>query len=1184
MNPNETTPSDEYDLRLAEFWLLYEAAPNAAAKEAVVADYCARNPDLKGEVTAQLGLRSRIEPETVPERIERFPIRRVIDRGGMGRVFEAEQEPLGRLVAVKTIREDRNDLLHRVRFHNERRTLARLHHTHIVPIYAAGREGHLDYYAMPLIDGASLRRLLDLARRLAASAPAASLPGLSELVRLACQPAVDSQASPNGALVWRPSSDYLRSVVGVMADAADALEHAHRQGYLHRDVKPSNIMVDLRGHCWVVDFGLAPLRDLGRGLTDGPEANGHDAISDLGPELDRGTTIGLDSEVAQYQAALTSGTVGSPAYMAPEQRHGTADPRSDVWGLGVTFYELLTGRQAHPGPGSSADLLAPRAVVPSLPRDLDAICRKAARPEPSQRYATAGDLRDDLRCWLDRRPTRARPAWPLHRAWLWARRNKGWAAALVVTVAALTSAGVIRGNLEASTARGEAALAEARARDLKRENLIQQIERLRLSAHRNGWSAEAWDLVRQAAAIRTDDALQFAAAGCLAGYDARVVQEFTEFGAAALAFDRDGRRLLIGSVTDAKRPDPNKPLPARLWDFKTRTMTIFSAAAIGPVAFRGDATPVQLVPGTEKDGAAVILLDLPRNKPLSRFIAPGGATFDLTKSDFTLTPDASVAVAVLERPRKGQVLVAWDGATGRMLGNLELDIHVRCIAVSLDGSLVAAAQETGQIVVWSPTTGRTIVTLDNGRNRLNCLSFGRDVRRPEPTAPGPGTPHWLLAAGDSGGTVTVWDVTRHRIASYCLGSNYDVYAVAFSPDGETLASCGRAAAKLWDLRYGRTLIDIGATSAYQLSLAFEPGSRRLAVGAWSMFGPGGVGVWDLDNGRGVRTLYGLRGQVDSTGFSPDGRRVAALSQAFEAGVWDVETGKLLRLLDVPMGLFADNAGLAFSSDGRRFAVVSGERATLWDVETGVVLGSWTLPGAIGDRLAFDGLDRLRLFRCETKTGRVPPTLGYDWKIHPRVLRLRRLTVPDRIEVVREIDDFNIHLYGAAVTPDGSTFLAEGTGSTAGGAVSRSFKAFDGATGRDFWSAPVLSKNSSAIVMIDPDGRVHWREPDNNGGKVLPWPLKDVRTGLALGHIDPAPLALGPGANRWFSRVTDFGGAFTLMEKGHDRPRLLIPAPDSAAGVFGPDGLHFAHGHSDGTVTVLDLGEIQRRLAEFHLGW
>ncbi len=301
-----------------------------------------------------------MEPETVPERIERFPVRGIIDRGGMGRVFKAEQEPLGRLVAVKTIRGDRNDLLHRVRFHNERLTLAHLHHTHIVPIYAAGREGQLDYYAMPLIDGASLRRILDEARRLLTSSPTASLPGLTDLVRLACQHGGESRVDRSESVAWHPSPDYLRSMVGVMVDAADALEHAHRQGHLHRDIKPSNIMVDLRGHCWVVNFGLSPLRDTGSAVAASPGANGHSGTSDPSRVPDRSTATGLASEAEQYQAAVETGTVGSPAYMAPEQRQGKADARSDVWGLGVTFYELLTGRQAQPDPGSISDPPAPR--------------------------------------------------------------------------------------------------------------------------------------------------------------------------------------------------------------------------------------------------------------------------------------------------------------------------------------------------------------------------------------------------------------------------------------------------------------------------------------------------------------------------------------------------------------------------------------------------------------------------------------------------------------------------------------------------------------------------------------------------------------------------------------------------------------------------------------------------------
>jgi len=190
-----------------------------------------------------------------------------------------------------------------------------------------------------------------------------------------------------------------------------------------------------------------------------------------------------------------------------------------------------------------------------------------------------------------------------------------------------------------------------------------------------------------------------------------------------------------------------------------------------------------------------------------------------------------------------------------------------------------------------------------------------------------------------------------------------------------------------------------------------------------------------------------------------------------------------------------------------------------------------------------------------------------------------------MEVVRQIDDFNLEVFWAELTPDGSTFVAEGLGGAPGGTVSRSFKAFDEATGRELWSVPVLSKINGTNFEIDPGGRVLWRGDDEKGGAILPWPLMDVRTGAALGHIDPVAGLIGPGAIRWFSHSHEFGGTLRLMEKGHDRSRLLIPAlDDSGRPAFSPDGLHVALGHADGTVTVPDLAEIQRRLAEFHMGW
>ncbi len=454
---------------------------------------------------------------------------------------------------------------------------------------------------MPYLSGASLGQVIRTARSHESPGSGLSSSSFEELLKEAHSrsqsaseapivagltepraepPAGPSPASPaQGPSAHLLSQAYVRTAVQTMAVVAEGLHHAHEAGVIHRDLKPANIMVELDGHAWVLDFGLAAFKTTTGGGVAAPLAF---PIALPAPDSD---------------ASLTDGPLGTLPYMAPEQHQDAkqADARSDVWGLGATLYELLTLHRAFPRGESvlNAEPIPPRQLNPGLDRDLEAVVSKALRRDPAHRYPTAQALSDDLNHWLRREPVSARPAAAPRRFWLWARRNKGWAAALFVTVIALTSAGILRGKVEADAAEARSRLSQAEAaeagkraeasaaetRRLKRENLIQQIQRLRLSAHQDGWSAQALGHVREAAAIGTDDALQLEAAGCLAGYDARVVQEFEDFGAGSLAFDRDGKRLLIGSVVDPRHPfNPavDHPLASRLWDFTTRTMTIFS--------------------------------------------------------------------------------------------------------------------------------------------------------------------------------------------------------------------------------------------------------------------------------------------------------------------------------------------------------------------------------------------------------------------------------------------------------------------------------------------------------------------------------------------------------------------------------------------------------------------------------
>jgi len=193
---------------------------------------------------------------------------------------------------------------------------------------------------------------------------------------------------------------------------AEAVHHAHDNDVLHRDLKPSNILLDQDGEPRVTDFGVARL-------------DSHN-----------------DSNLTRSGQVL-----GSPGYAAPEQAFGgKADPRTDVYGLGASLYHLLTSRPPFVGPTLDAvlvqlrddDPLSVRKLNPTVPRDLETVCLKCLRKDPEQRYATAGQVADDLRRFLSGEPVHAKPIGPLGRAWRWGRRHP-WTGALAVACGLLVA-------------------------------------------------------------------------------------------------------------------------------------------------------------------------------------------------------------------------------------------------------------------------------------------------------------------------------------------------------------------------------------------------------------------------------------------------------------------------------------------------------------------------------------------------------------------------------------------------------------------------------------------------------------------------------------------------------------------------------------------------------------------------
>jgi eukaryotic-like serine/threonine-protein kinase len=1222
----------------------------AADPEQVIRDYAARYPHLAHELRDVARLQRKLDdakaleppkPEQ-PAQLGDFRIIRPIAEGGMGTIYLATQEPLGRRVAVKTIRSPSSHLTGtlQARFLREQKVLAQLHHTHIVPIHAAGNDGTLQYFAMSYIDGAALHHVVRTAwlhesssdnnrihkptptlGALAAAArsstpnagtqvpngshrdgqpPLAAVPSTTTLANVDA-PRYDPQAaegppgSPpqhgNGKLILSP--EYFRSVARVMLDAAEAVQHAHDARIIHRDLKPSNLMVDTAEHCWVLDFGLAGyLRE---------QANGHIPTADSSHV---GSTHDLGPDPEQLSS---SGILGTPDYMAPEQLLDRADARTDVWGLGITLYELLTLRRAFHGRKQieSADPTRPRDLVNALPLDLEAICWKAIRKESHQRYPSARALADDLRHWLKSEPVQARPAHTLRRVLLWVKRNKGWAAAIALATlafAAVSTAAIYVSKTRADAARAVAVVAREKQHEAedraaaehrvtltqRRELLIQQMQRIRLTHRRQKWSRNAWDLLGQAAEIEKDARIQSQAAAMLSGLDLRPRKAFGLPGT-GLAFDPTGKRLLVSGSSQIMR---GPELPVQIWDRTTDLLQTTKINGEGVFGFRPDGSSVlAMVP--RKKPLTLQIWDVAKEQILRTFESPLKGNTRI--QSITMTPDGSTVAALCgSLDEKGSVgetgmIVVWETTSGREIMKTDLPRGTE-LALAPDANLLAGGKDSGEILLWSLPNKEPISTLKAGRNRISCLAFGRDpVRRATQQA---GDINWLLAAGDQGGGVIIWDLQRRipRSIGHGPAESAQLVFVVFSPDGMTLASAGRGSVQLWDIASGQSLLSVDGGN-YTTALAFSPDGRHLAVGSIAAFGyPDNVVVWDVEPGRGIDEFRGLRGAIIRSVFSLDGRMVGALSNDWNLGIWDRTTRRLLHILEITPGFHQDNAALAFSPDGQRFAFSSGGEASLWDMTTGKPTRTWKLPPGLVDLMAFSEENRLLLFRTETKNAEVGPFGAIDPVAHPRVCRIRNLLGVEPLKPIGEIHDCNLHVFGAHCSLDGKYYVVDGLGG-APGKVARIATIYDGATGQTIGALPRenLPERNYAALAFDTTGTVLGFQSRKLGDPCL---LLELPTRAVLRQFEVMPSSMGPRATRWLrasDATSDQPTAFTLFQQDQAKPLIsfVVDLGDASVGndpKFSPDGLHLAWGNSNGTVTVVDLVEVQRRLAEFGLGW
>jgi WD40 repeat protein/serine/threonine protein kinase len=927
---------------------------------------------------------TRISSAGVPEELGDYRIVREIGRGGMGVVYEAEQQSLGRRVALKVLLGNAaQDTKMLARFRRESRAAAQLHHTNIVPVHEVGEEDGLCYYAMQFIRGQALDEVFRELQHLRASsvngtakegptdplaqslwtgkfASAGSAsetldhePGLARSTAATTPRRAElSAALPDRSELSSVTSNYRRfcnNVARLGLQAAEALAYAHGRGVIHRDIKPANLLLDTTGVLWISDFGLAKTQD--------------PALTETGDVL------------------------GTLRYMAPERFRGECDTQADVYALGLTLYELLVLRPAFDGTDrlrlveqiGRQEPARLRILDPRIPRDLETIIMKAIEKDPRRRYPSAEAMAGDLRRFLADEPILARRTSPLERLGRWGRRNPLVAGliAAVVLVTALGFAGVF-GQMQqaqeqrdvAQQQRDEAQRRRNEVEALNKKLQATQDERRRIlyAAHANlaqhAWKAGGVARMLELLEKQRPKTGETELRGFEWDYLYRLghLELLTLTGhtgpVTSVTFSPDGKRMASSSYDHT----------TRVWDAQTG-QELFSR--------KGGGNNVAFSPDGKRLSNGEKVWDAQTGQELVTIKGAGdGVTF---------SPDGKRLATTSKDD--SNTLKVWDAQTGHDLFTIKGHIdYVIGLAFSPDGKRLASASADHTVKLWDAQTGKELLSIKHA-SRVYDVAFSPDGKR--------------LASASDDGTVTVWDAQTGEKRLTIKGGGS---MVVFSPDGgrlATIVSDPVGAVKVWDAQTGQELLTFRHSGGAR-GVAFSPDGKRLAsAGSWDhlvkvwdaqknaeelilrgidagciAFSPAGqrlatsskdnsVKVWDSTTGQLTLTLKGHTAPVTSVAFSPDGKHLASGAggsrgpgggwgvgekDRTEVKVWDAQTGRELLALPASSGYVG---GLAFSSDGKRLASASGlpwgttsDSVKVWDAQTGQEL--LTLKGTLGD--------------------------------------------------------------------------------------------------------------------------------------------------------------------------------------------------------------------------------------------
>lgn len=417
----------------------------------------------------------------------RFRILRPHAEGGLGRVFVACDEELGREVALKEMKPDLvSDPDSRARFTREASITGGLEHPGIVPVYGLGAyaDGR-PFYAMRFVRGKSLKEAIEKYHR--------------------------GRAVANSRSTAAEQNLQLRRLLQRLIDVCEAIHYAHSRGVLHRDLKPGNIMLGRYGETLVVDWGLA--KALGIGTSKTAEDAGATPRHEWSAAGIQAETPLVPSSAEGSEPTIQGAAIGTPAYMSPEQASGRFDllgPASDVFSLGATLYAILTGSPPYHGADAlararEADYSSPRKGDRSIAPALEAICRKAMAKSPGDRYSSADALARDLEKYLADEAVSAQPDGLADGLARFGRRHRAYLRAGVLALLLITAVAVISALRERQVNTTLMFLTKEKA-DLAsaNERLADDERRARLDTERQLRVATALRFIRDSKEVRED--------------------------------------------------------------------------------------------------------------------------------------------------------------------------------------------------------------------------------------------------------------------------------------------------------------------------------------------------------------------------------------------------------------------------------------------------------------------------------------------------------------------------------------------------------------------------------------------------------------------------------------------------------------------------------------------------------